>query len=181
MPRSAQTIIIIIVGVLIISAFILSMTWAVIGITRVANGYYVIGEQIAVLADNNLMTGDRTGSFSKDELVFFGDFYVDNLSQNDVIIYSSDDGINVKRIRYILIEEKSVNIYASTDANYHNDLELVSKESILGIYSHSSVALGGLARFSTQFSGVLVLHVLPSIALIGYTLALIFFLKKRLQ
>ncbi len=157
----------------------MSTTWAVIGVTKADSGYYVIGKDIAVLADNNLMHGDRQGCFSKGDLVFFTPINVDALKAGDVMLYATDKGVCAKRISYIRVEDKKVNMYASTDQEHHLDMSVVDRDSILGVYKSSSTVLGDLASFSTRFSGVLVLYILPSIALVAYAIVVVFIIRKN--
>ncbi len=179
MPKKTSLILLIIVGVLVVSAFVLSMTWGIISVTRARTGYYTVGDQIWVVADNDLMQGERAGSFSKGELVIFDKCTREDLSQHDVVIYTTADGVSVKRISYISIEDKTVKIYAATDAVAHYDLTMLKEDAILGRYSSSSMVLGNLARFSLKFSGVLVLYVLPSIALIAYAITAVVFSRRK--
>ncbi len=169
MPKKLKLSIAIIVGILLVSYFLFGFTIAIIGVTKGDNGYYTIGNKKAVLASTNLMQGNRDGSFSNGELVLFKNVTINHLSQNDVVLFKDGDGLSIKRVKTILFKDDQLVVTVASDAP-SSTVTVLTPKDLVGIYDSSSKVLGNLIGFSTRFSGVLVLYILPSILLFSYVL-----------
>ncbi len=179
MSKRLRLSLIIIVGVLVAAYFLFGFAIAAIGLTKSGYGYYRIGDNIAIVSTTGLMEGNRDGSFSNGDLVFFKECEYQDLKQGNVVLYKDDDGLSVKRIRYLIYDNKQIQIFVAVDLDPTAETTLLDKDSLIGVYNFSSTALGNLARFSVEFSGVIVLYILPSVLLLAWVILVVVLSRKK--
>lgn len=120
--KKAFTVIILII---ILFSIIYNLLYFISGVFGMNRGMFGIS---LFVVDNNSMKPQ----ISKNDLAVIKKGELDNLKQNDIIIYFKNENYKIKRIMNINNENDRTSFVTKGDNNYYNDVEQILKEDVEG-------------------------------------------------